>query len=117
MFYVNLMNLGACTATPQASSTCISQPNRVLSTGIFINLSVEPFGAYWGNATAVPGDAWIFDTYSGFGARTTNKTRLWTAWAVRDGDVAPAVIPVPAAVWLLSSALGLMSWLRRKATV
>jgi hypothetical protein len=35
------------------------------------------------------------------------------AWAVRDGDVGPAV-PVPPAVWLFGSALGLLGWLRRK---
>jgi hypothetical protein len=116
MFYVNLMNLGACTATAQAPSTCIQQTNRVLSTGIFLNLTTDPFHAYWSNATASPGDGWIFDPYSGFGARTTNLTRLWSAWAVRDGDVAPSVVPVPAAVWLFGSALGLVSVMRRKLT-
>ncbi len=114
MFYVNLMNLGACTATPQAPSTCIQQTGRVLNTGVFLNLSTEPFNAYWSNASASPGDAWVFDPYSGFGARTTNQTRLWTVWAVRDGDVAPSVIPVPAAVWLFGGALGLLATLRRR---
>jgi hypothetical protein len=28
----------------------------------------------------------------------------------------PVVIPVPAAVWLFGSALGLLGWMRRKAT-
>ena len=34
-------------------------------------------------------------------------------WAVRAGDV--SAVPVPAAVWLFGSALGLLGWVRRKA--
>jgi hypothetical protein len=34
-----------------------------------------------------------------------------SSWA----DFTPAVIPVPAAVWLFGSALGLLGWLRRKS--
>ena len=34
------------------------------------------------------------------------------AWAVRDGDV--GAVPVPAAVWLFGSALGLMGAIRRE---
>lgn len=33
------------------------------------------------------------------------------AWAVVDGD---AVVPVPPAVWLFGSALGLLGWMKRK---
>lgn len=39
---------------------------------------------------------------------------LRKAWAVHDGDIANAVIPVPAAVWLFASGLGLLGWLRRR---
>ena len=34
-----------------------------------------------------------------------------SSWA----DFTPAVVPVPAAVWLFGSALGLLGWLRRKS--
>ena len=42
------------------------------------------------------------------------KTVERPAWAVHDGNV--GVVPVPAAVWLFGSALGLLGWVRRKAT-
>jgi hypothetical protein len=32
-------------------------------------------------------------------------------------NMSTAVIPVPAAVWLFGSALGLLGWIRRRATV
>lgn len=43
---------------------------------------------------------------------TDTGTPFYYAWAVRDGDLAP--IPVPGAVWLLGSMLGVMGLLRRK---
>jgi hypothetical protein len=35
-----------------------------------------------------------------------------SGWAVRSGDV--GVVPIPAAVWLFGSALGLLGWMRRR---
>jgi hypothetical protein len=34
------------------------------------------------------------------------------SWAVMDGDVGPAAVPVPAVVWLFGSGLGLLGWFR-----
>ncbi|MGI9342886.1 MAG: hypothetical protein ACR2QV_08540 [Gammaproteobacteria bacterium] len=39
-----------------------------------------------------------------------------TAYMV-EGTILPQVIPVPAAAWLFGSALGLLGWVRRRATV
>ena len=44
----------------------------------------------------------------------TAGNSLRKAWAVHDGDIA-AVIPVPAAVWLFASGLGLLGWMRRRS--
>jgi len=58
-------------------------------------------------------NAWYFGMPSG-GQRPQDKfdAGAMTAWAVFSGDV--AVVPVPAAVWLFGSALGLLGVARRR---
>ena len=66
-----------------------------------------------GSTLPAPDNAWYFGMPSG-SQRPLDKlvTDKMRAWAVFDGDV--AVVPVPAAVWLFGSALGLMGVMRRK---
>ena len=42
----------------------------------------------------------------------TSETALFLAWAVRDGDV--SAVPLPAAVWLFTSAVGLLGFSARR---
>jgi hypothetical protein len=66
-------------------------------------------------------------TSVGFLARSFAAGDVWTLDGEQDqafyladsrvyASIVPAVIPVPAAVWLFGSALGLLGWMRRKKT-
>lgn len=83
------------------------------SQGPFMNVHAS---GYWSGTEGAPNTdfAWYF--YYTNGNQFDNfKFFFLGAWAVRDGDVV-AVVPVPAAVWLFGSALGLLGWMRRKTS-
>jgi hypothetical protein len=73
-------------------------------------------GVYWsGTEYAVnTAGALGFNLRDGGLESVSGKGSSRYAWAVHDGNV--GVVPVPAAVWLFGSALGLLAWIRRKAT-
>jgi hypothetical protein len=84
------------------------------SPGLFVNLS----GGFYQSGTEYAPDnnlVWIFTPNAG-NQTTGNKLDSIHAWAVHDGNPGGAVVPVPAAVWLFGSALGILGWMRRKAT-
>lgn len=61
-------------------------------------------------------DAWAFNFYAVGGFQYAEpKVNKYVVWAVHDGDPF-AVVPIPPTVWLFGSALGVMGWMRRKAT-
>ncbi len=71
---------------------------------------------YWyGMAYApYPDDVvWSFSIYSG-GQEPANQSGAYFAWAVRDGDVTVAAIPVPGSVALLAGELALLGVMTRR---
>jgi len=109
LFYSTLGNTGNYD-TSASLTGCAGSPNYCLTnTGPFANL--KPY-YYWSGTTYVsPSSAWDFSFGYGYQYYGSKSFDLY-AWAVRDGDV--SAIPIPAAVWLFGSALGVMGWLRRK---
>ena len=71
---------------------------------------------YWSGTEYAPNPnvAWGFRFNSGNHFNDYKNLNGYYALAVRDGDIAASVVPVPAAVWLFGSALMWLLGLRRR---
>jgi Protein of unknown function (DUF1566) len=76
------------------------------STAPFVNVGWQH---YWSAESG-----FVFNFREGTYNSNAAPTNPNLAWAVTDGDPL-AVVPIPPAVWLLSSAVGLLAWLRRRS--
>jgi hypothetical protein len=117
LFYVSLGNKGYCTPGAGGPSGCAEQPGWGLTnTGDFQNLQSD---YYWSGLefALVEGYAWGFNTNDGYQDGFYKAYDLYSL-AVRPGDVlAPAAVPIPAALPLLLSGLAALgvAGRRRKA--
>jgi hypothetical protein len=125
LYYVSLGNEGAADidstvdATGGVSANCF---DCLTNAGPFENIKDN----FWVNSVNVVDpdlDTWMFSADQGFmlsfGADGTDFTsdheiQEFKAWAVRDGDIAAAVVPIPAAVWMFGSGLLGLLGLNRK---
>jgi hypothetical protein len=115
MYYSTLGNAGQYDVNGTRSELCQGNnlPDSCMTNqGPFENIQTW---TYWYQTTdaSSDNDAWVFAMYLGY-QHVFNMDNPLNAWAVHDGDPL-AVVPIPAAVWLLGSALGVMGWMRRKA--
>lgn len=112
LFHDTLGNSAAYDSDGGWTGCYLNLPNGCLAnTGPFSN--VAAYG-YFSGTTYAPdaNDVWMFNFHSGsqYNELKTGENR---AWAVTDGD-ALAVVPIPAAAWLLGSALGASALVRRR---
>lgn len=105
MYYTNLGNLGF-----NDLSGNFQPDHGLVNTGPFLNLDSR---GYWSGNEAGPDPVTYVFFLAGYGVQTNvGKGDFFTPWAVRDGDVQVAV-PLPAAAWLLGSALA-GGWVLRR---
>jgi hypothetical protein len=94
------------------AGTTLGSGVTFVSPGPFSNIQN---GAYWTSTqfALLEDRAWVFRMGLGSQGVDDTTTDLRFAWAVHDGN---AAVPVPAAVWLFGSALGILGWVRRRKT-
>lgn len=123
LYYSTLGNLGLCStnnAVGSPADDCVPHPYGtwgLKNTGPFINFLSG--GRIWTNVSHEnPDEDRAFDFYPEHGVTGTGgKSGPKYVWAVLEGDVAAsAVVPVPAAGWLLmSGVLGLVATSRTRS--
>ena len=87
-------------------------------TGPFTNLQSYYYWHDFAPNKDLSGISWVSIVGMGSGTIASigtgdNNTNLY-ALAVHDGDIVASVVPIPAAVWLFGSGLGLLGWIRRR---
>jgi hypothetical protein len=104
LYYNELGNQSACDPVKSTATSCVNS-------GVSTMTNKGPFGStvndiYWSgtvdpNATA---HAWEFGMASFSGLQQTQYTAdQWAAWATLPGDI--TAVPLPGAIWFLSSGL------------
>lgn len=105
LFYNTLGDRSYCDPTTSTATTCTGpQADYGLSnTGPFHNLQAD---IYWSGTDYLPAPNAAWTLHFGTGSQNGYfKTQSHFAWAVHEGDVGAAVVPLPAGVWLFASGL------------
>ena len=115
--YVHFVNLNNASAHDLSGKLlgCGAVDSCLANTGPFNNLIPDN---YWSDVEVeiTPTFAWSFNTQHGIQTLYDAKPNLFYGWAVHSGDI--AVVPVPATVYLLGSALfGLFVSTRKKIAI
>ena len=117
LFYNTLGNLSYCDPALATTAACNGPQTGwgLSNTAYFSNLTPD---LYWSGTPYdnSPSTGMAFDFNNG--RQQVNSSFNTRAWAVHDGDVGAAVVPMPAAVWLFGSGLlGLIGIARKNMAV
>jgi hypothetical protein len=110
LYYSTLGNFGEYEVSGASTACSGASPYCRTNDGPFANIQTDHYWSGTEHAVATS-EAWYFSFYDGSQSATW-KSAPFRVWAVRDGDI--GFVPIPPAVYLFGSALGLMGVLRRK---
>lgn len=111
LFYSTLGNTGYYDTSGAETGCSPLSPYCLTNTGPFSNLQPN---FYYSGTTYAPNPSFAWHFRFSLGVQYWNDGDApYYAWAVSPGDI--EVVPVPAAVWMLGSALGVLGLIRRKA--
>jgi hypothetical protein len=108
LWYNTLNNKNFCDPVLSTADTCVG-PQDGWALGVLTPFTgnVSPFRFWTGTDAGGLANAFVFMTDLGLQSFTGKTSPFALAWAVRPGDIGQ-VVPVPPAVWLLGSALGVI---------
>jgi hypothetical protein len=113
LYYVTLGNVGYYDTSGNLTGCSQTVPPYCLAhSSPFHNVQTKIYWSGWTSVT-YSGDAWGFG-FAGGTQYDFGKFNGFSVWSVRDGDLGAAVVPIPAAAWLLGSALWVLGWMRRR---
>ena len=100
--------LGNFDTNPMLMSGCANSANLCRASTPYATNGTNATGVYAINSVVEANDSStsLFSADIDGADLTFNGVDEWAVWS-------PTVIPVPAAVWLFGSALGLLGWLRK----
>lgn len=112
LFYGTLGNQGSYSTTG-ASTGCLSYPPCLTNRAPFGDL--QAYFYWYGTLDATdPTDAWNFAFHTGLQNNQGIDDQMYVL-AVVDGDPLAAAVPIPAALWLFSGAVGALGVVMRSA--
>lgn len=117
LFYTTLGNIGGTYVNGDGTGCALPPyPHCLTNDGPFSNFVAS---RYWSGTAGPSGfegaTRFYFEFNRGYQAIVpTQYTNAMHAWAVSSGDPLAATVPIPAAVWLLGSALGMLGVLKRR---
>lgn len=113
MFYNTLGNIGFCETS--STTDCIPDPDHTHpNMGPFSDLAGTDYWSATTYSIGSPDNAWRFNMFYGNQSVSTKTGANNRAWAVHDGDVGAAAVPLPGTAWLFATGLaGLLGAIKR----
>lgn len=111
MFYNNFEGLGACNSEVDSPSGCRTDGKGYLSSALDPNNYMDlftgliPLSVYYSSGELNEQSVLGFNFHFGSQSASFKQFQAHQAWAVHDGDIGSAIVPIPATIWFFISGL------------